>query len=213
MKRILTIISLCTFLVTPLLQAQETEPFDEKFNGINNDELIRAEGETATVFLNKYYPALPLVTTPIETNTWSPQATIIIGFFEDKENNESDNMIDGFLWSSKDQKEYKRIAIDRFEPDGSKATIENVFFEDIDQDAVSELIIVISWKDNQDRNYYKIHAYQRPQDGDESLKTIPEVTAFFGKQYKNNKEKKSNAEKAIAIENIRKKLKKFHKRK
>lgn len=149
----------------------------------------------------------------IETKEWLNDIITIIVFFDIYYPDEDSENVEGHVYFSFDEKKYYSIGIDTFYPEGRKATIEYVFFENVDEDSEKELVILCSWE-QQIKGFTEGKLYQPffyddfyPEAGINTLNKIKELNDFFDIEFEGTREGKEFVAKYNSTDKIKAALK------
>ncbi len=104
----------------------------------------RSTGETIEGFVSRLENRSVLAHPVIETDAWDPAFKSII-YFLPARTSEGPGIIGYLLVPQKSMLTYRRVLIDTFFNEGGEPHIENVLFENTDNDKERELIIMTSW--------------------------------------------------------------------
>jgi hypothetical protein len=125
----------------------------------------RNPDESLQEFAEKYKPDSKAISKGdvLETSLWYQNKKTIFCFYKTyTKSDEEDNFLQGYLFLPLEANKYKRILIDSYYPEGNDASIESIFFANVDKDADKELIIICKWPQKlalNKGNLFQVFAY------------------------------------------------------
>ncbi len=146
----------------------------------------------------------------VETNKWLTGVNTIF-VFETQKNVESlEENIEGFVYIFENNRTYKKVKIDTYEPEGRNANVEFFFFYNVDKDTEKELVVLCSWEQQlkavAEGKLYQVFIYDNYVKGSNELVPLIEFNNLFGIEFEGVQEGRKVTAKFKSIKSIKKKL-------